>query len=124
MLLLDTHAILWFLNDDPKLPARMKEAIRTEKNVYVSVASFWEIAIKESIGKLKIPAPVAQLMEACEDNGFMILPIKADHLALLKGLPKLHGDPFDRLLICQAKSEGMALITLDENIRKYEVSVL
>ena len=63
-------------------------------------------------------------MEACEKIGFMILPIKADHLALLKALPKLQGDPFDRLLICQANAEKMKLITLDENIRKYDVPVL
>ena len=123
MYLLDTHAFLWFLSDDPKLPATVKGTIEEAENVYVSIASFWEIAIKESIGKLILPAPITQLMEACEKLGFAILPIKAVHLSLLKGLQRLHGDPFDRLLICQAKAEDMTLVTLDENIRKYEVSV-
>ena len=124
MYLLDTHALLWYLNDDPKLPAVVRDTIETAETVYISIASFWEIAIKESIGKLKMPAPITQLMQECEMLGFGILPIKGDHLALLRDLTKLHGDPFDRLLICQAKTEEMTLISLDENIRKYDVPVI
>ena len=124
MFLLDTHAFLWFLNDDPKLPANIQELIEKEPNVYVSIGTFWEIAIKESIGKLTIPASVATLMSDCEKERIVILPIKPEHLALLKELPKIHGDPFDRLLICQAAAEGMTLITADENIAKYSVKTL
>ncbi len=123
MYLLDTHALLWFLSDDPKLPSAVKEAIEAAENVYISIASFWEIAIKESIGKLTLPAPIPRLMEDCEKLGFAILPIKSVHLALIKDLKRVHGDPFDRLLICQAKAEDMTLVTVDENIRKYDVPV-
>ena len=121
MLLLDTHILLWFLSDDPKLPANVKEMIETSRSVSVSVGTFWEIAIKDSIGKLKLPAPVAALMAGCEEIGFVILPIKAAHLAMLKELPKIHGDPFDRLFVCQAMSEDMTLVTADSNIVKYGV---
>ena len=124
MILLDTHAFLWFLNDDPKLPANIKELIENEQKVYVSIGSFWEIAIKESIGKLTIPSPVATLMSDCEREQIGILPIRADHLALLKELPKINGDPFDRLLICQAVAEGMPLVTADEYIAKYHVQTI
>ena len=123
MYLLDTHAFLWFLSDDPKLPTTAKATIEEAENVYISIASFWEIAIKESIGKLILPATIPQLMEECEKLDFAILPIKAVHLSLLKDLKRLHGDPFDRLLICQAKAEEMILVTLDANIRKYDVPV-
>jgi len=124
MFLLDTHALLWFLSDDPKLPAVVKTTIESEQVLGVSIASFWEIAIKESIGKLSLPAPIMVLMEDCEKLGFFILPIRAVHLALLNSLPKIHGDPFDRLLICQAKAEGFTLITADENVLKYDVPTL
>ena len=90
----------------------------------MSVGTFWEMAIKESIGKLKLPASVDALMADCENNGFSILPIKAAHLALLKDLPKIHGDPFDRLYICQAKAEAMTLITADEHIAQYDIQTL
>lgn len=123
MLLLDTHAYLWFLMDDPKLPASVKRLIESEETVCVSIGSFWEIAIKDSIGKLRIPAPVSTLVDECEKYRMSVLPIEAEHLALLKDLPRIHGDPFDRLLICQAKAENMILVTADENIVKYDVQV-
>ena len=124
MFLLDTHAFLWFLCDDPKLSAHAKTIIESEQGVFISIASFWEMAIKDSLGKLKLPASIPDLISGCERSGFAVLPIKAEHLALLKELPKLHGDPFDRLLICQAAAENMTLISADENIAKYAVPVL
>ena len=124
MYLLDTHAMLWFLNDDPKLPARTKELIGTTPEVYVSIASFWEIAIKNSIGKLELHDSISRIMELCEEKQIAILPIKAIHLECLKPLPPIHKDPFDRLLVCQARAEGMTLITLDENIVQYDVATL
>ena len=124
MLLLDTHALLWFLGDDPKLSAAAKAAMESERDVYISIGSFWEIAIKESLGKLQLPVTISELIENSIRIGFTVLPIKADHLALLKTLPRIHGDPFDRLLICQAMSEKAALITMDENIGKYGVEIL
>ena len=124
MILLDTHTLLWFLSDDPMLPEDTKELIGTSENVYVSIATFWEMAIKNSIGKLMLADPISRIAEICEENRIMILPIKALHLDILQKLPHIHKDPFDRLLICQAKAEGMALVTVDENIAKYDVKTL
>ena len=121
MLLLDTHAFLWFESNDPKLPRNVMDAIQTEEKVYVSIATFWEIAIKNSMGKLKLGVPINELMNQC---GFEILPIKDNHLAQLTLLPWVHRDPFDRLLISQARAESLTLVTTDENIVKYEVKTL
>ena len=124
MILLDTHTLLWFLSDDPMLPEATKELVGTSENVYVSIATFWEMAIKNSIGRLMLADPISRIAEICEENRITILPIKALHLDILRKLPRIHKDPFDRLLICQAKAEGMALVTVDENIAKYDVKTL
>ena len=116
MLLLDTHAFLWFEGNDPKLPQNVMEELQTNDHVYISIATFWEIAIKNSMGKLELRLPIDEMMEK---SGFSILPIKASHLKKLMELPWIHRDPFDRLLISQAQAEGLTLITKDENIRKY-----
>lgn len=121
MILLDTHTLLWFLGDDEKLPSGIRELIENDTDVFVSIASFWEIAIKNSIGKLPLYCTVTEMMDACFQRGIRLLQIKAEHLELLKDLPKIHGDPFDRLLICQAKTENLLFITKDENIPKYDV---
>lgn len=124
MFLLDTHAFLWYLNDDPKLPKNVKELIETTRDIRVSIGMFWEIAIKASIGKLIIPASVTTLMNDCKELDFKILPIEAVHIERLKELPKIHGDPFDRLFICQAQAEDLTMITADKNIVKYDVKTL
>ena len=121
MYLLDTHTLLWFLNDDPKLSKKVKELIETTQQIYVSIGTFWEMSIKNSIGKLSLPAPISEIIAGCESLGFSVLPIKAAHLERLKTLPFIHRDPFDRLLICQAQAEDMTLITVDESIVKYDV---
>ena len=123
MVLLDTHAFLWYINRDEKLPASVRAVIDSaEEPVFVSIGSFWEMAIKDSLGKLRLPAPIAELMEDCRQCGFSILPIEAAALARLKSLPRIHGDPFDRLLICQALAHGLTLLTADDNIARYDVS--
>ena len=124
MYLLDTHTLLWFLNDDPKLPEKTKELIGISPDTYASIASFWEIAIKNSIGKLEMHDSITRVMELCNEKQIGILPIKAMHLECLKTLPPIHRDPFDRLLICQATAEDMTLISADENISKYDVPVI
>ena len=124
MLLMDTHVFLWFVNGDTKLAKEMLQAIETEEKVWVSVISFWELAIKSSLGKLTLPCPVSQLMKDCAKMNLSILPIKAQHLEQLEHLPWIHRDPFDRLLICQAQAEGLKLATVDENIRQYEVGLI
>ena len=123
-LLLDTHTLLWFLGDDPKLPEEIKAQIEASPDVLISIGAFWEMAIKESIGKLDLPVSVSVLMADCENLGFRVLPIRASHLEKLKSLPRLHGDPFDRLYVCQAQAEGLTLVTADENIPRYAVNTL
>lgn len=122
MLLLDTHAFLWFMSD----PSRLSEKVNTELEnadvVYISIASFWEMAIKSSLGKLKLPASITDMMKDCEELDFSILPLRGSHLERLQGLPWHHRDPFDRLLICQAQEENLTLVTADENIAKYDVA--
>ena len=124
MLLLDTHAFLWFMSD----PSRLSEKVNTELEnadvVYISVASFWEMAIKSSLGKLKLPTSISDMMKDCEKLDFSVLPIRGSHLERLQGLPWHHRDPFDRLLICQAKEEGLTLVTADGNIQRYDIETL
>ena len=121
MILLDTHTVYWFLTEDEKLPESVKRRIEQDKDVYISIVSFWEMAIKNSIGKLELPTPVSVVIALCENMRFQIMPISANHLEKIKNLPKIHGDPFDRLLICQAQEENLTFITKDENIPKYDV---
>ena len=121
MLLLDTHTFLWFMNGDSKLPESFSQMIQTDENIFVSVVTFWEMAIKNSLGKLVLPSSISGMMEDCAKLKFTILPINGAHLDRLADLPWIHRDPFDRLLICQAQEEGLTLVTVDENIVKYEV---
>ncbi|MBQ4465972.1 MAG: type II toxin-antitoxin system VapC family toxin [Oscillospiraceae bacterium] len=121
MILLDTHAIYWFLSEDTKLPEHTRQLIESDRNVFVSILSFWEMSIKSSIGKMELPASVTAMIQECKRMGFTLLPIEPAHLERLKFLPKIHGDPFDRLLICQAQEESLTLVTRDENIPKYDV---
>ncbi len=120
-LLLDTHVVLWWLTDDPTLPEPIKDRLDTEPDVYVSPATVWEVAIKQSIGKLTEPA---DLPERVRDSGFRSLPITAAHAIAAGRLPPIHRDPFDRMLIAQAQLEGLTLVTRDARIQKYELDVL
>lgn len=121
MLLLDTHTFLWFINADNKLPKNTSDMIEEDQTVFVSIASFWEITIKNSLGKLDLDIQITDLMSSCVEDGLTILPIKASHLEVLKTLPWIHRDPFDRLLISQAISEDLTFVTVDENIKKYDL---
>jgi PIN domain nuclease of toxin-antitoxin system len=121
-LLLDTHAFLWWLNDDPQLGERARQAIEEPDNlVYVSAATAWEIAVKRANGKLVAPGDIAQWIEQC---AFGDCPIEVEHAVLAAELPKHHHDPFDRLLVAQAQREDMTLVTSDPEIVEYDVSVL
>ena len=120
-LLLDTHVVLWWLTDDPTLAAGIKERLDHEPDVYVSSATIWEVAIKQSIGKLDRPA---DLPERLRDSGFRHLNITAEHGIVAGRLPLIHRDPFDRMLIAQAKVEQLTLVTRDAEIPKYDVETL
>jgi PIN domain nuclease of toxin-antitoxin system len=118
-LLLDTHAFLWWDSDDAHLPATLRAAIASPLNeVYVSAVSVWEIAIKRASGKLIFQASAAKAIEA---DGFLPLGISVEHAEHAGSLPQLHRDPFDRLLVAQAQLEGLVLVTVDEQILRYQV---
>jgi len=111
-LLLDTHAYLWWLDNPQKISRKGREAIENINNtVFVSAAVAWEIAIKQSIGKLKAPA---NIMEYLEQEKFIELPITIAHTEMLGKLEGIHRDPFDRILLAQAKVDNLVFITRDQ----------
>lgn len=118
-LLLDTHVLLWWLDGDRRLGAEAAARIEhDETDVYVSAATAWEIAVKRAAGKLAAPFDVAAEIE---NEGFLPLGITVEHCVAAGGLPLHHTDPFDRMLVAQARTEGMWLITSDSAIRQYDV---
>jgi PIN domain nuclease of toxin-antitoxin system len=126
MLLLDTHVFLWWLAADRRLSRRLRARIASPATeVLVSAASIWEMAIKIAIGKLDMPgtdpARLDALVTAC---GFRELAITAAHATAVATLPRLHGDPFDRLLVAQARAEGATLVSTDPALRPYGVPIL
>lgn len=125
-LLLDTHAFLWFISGDSQLSATARQLIEdTENDIFISVASLWEIAIKVSIGKLILSAPYDELIPAqITANSFDLLPIEFSALALVTQLPFHHRDPFDRLLIAQAISNGFPIITKDRAFSGYSAELI
>ena len=121
-LLLDTHILLWWLADDPRLPAQAAAAIaEPDTEVVVSAASAWEISIKQAAGRLDAPY---DLLEAVAANEFGTLAITADHAIAAGRLPAHHPDPFDRMLIAQAHIEGFTLVSIDGRLSDYEVALL
>jgi PIN domain nuclease of toxin-antitoxin system len=120
-LLLDTHVILWWLDDSPELSDEIKDLLDTEPSVYVSAVSPWEIAIQQSLGKLSGPEDLA---ERVRDAQFTPLPITVGHGVRAGRLPQHHRDPFDRVLVAQAQTEGMTIVTRDKWIPCYDVSAL
>ena len=119
MYLLATHAVLWMLGSVDKLSDAVRSIIRSSESVYISMISFWEIEIKKNKGRLVFDHTIKEAVETCRRNGIYVLDIKAHHLDTLALLPMIHGDPFDRLLVAQAISEDMTIVTKDENIRLY-----
>jgi PIN domain nuclease of toxin-antitoxin system len=116
-LLVDTHVFLWWRADDSRLGEAARQAIRDgQSDVFLSAASIWEIAIKHSLGRLEIPAPASA---AAMRLGFEPLPISLAHAEAAALLPPLHRDPFDRMLVAQARTEGLTLVTHDPVIRAY-----
>jgi PIN domain nuclease of toxin-antitoxin system len=116
-LLLDTHIFLWAVVGSPSLKAKARQTIAAADAVHVSAASIWEIAIKARLGK--IAAEPDALVSAIDESGFIELPVQARHAAAVARLPSLHGDPFDRLLIAQAITEPLRLLTADSTLVPY-----
>lgn len=118
--LLDTHVLIWWFLEPKYLNKNTQSIISNIKNtIYVSSASTWEMIIKISLGKLKVSPKIFNLIK---EEHFLELPISISHTLELSKLPKYHNDPFDRLLIAQAKLENCTLITKDQNIKKYDIS--
>lgn len=125
MYLLDTNALLYFLYDSQKLSKKASEIIYSnDEKICISIVSMWEIAIKSSIGKLEIKSSISKISETCEKEQFDILSIKPFHLDKIRELPSIHGDPFDLLIIAQAITENLIIITKDGTIPQYHVKVL
>lgn len=120
--LLDTHVLLWWLDDNPALSEQAKTAISDGQNlVFISAVVVWEIRIKEALGKLKVPD---NFQETLSKQPFEFLDITIEHAHAISQLPLIHRDPFDRLLIAQAKLENMTLISRDKFIKKYQILLI
>lgn len=125
-LLLDSHVFLWWVEDDKKLSMHAKKLISNTGNVcYVSAATAWELAIKANQGKLKLESSVSSyLVRHLKANAFTWLDIKLTHIDCAEYLPQHHKDPFDRLLIAQAKAEKMQIVSADTALDAYEIERL
>lgn len=120
--LLDTHILLWWLAEDPALPAPAGEAIANpDTTVMVSAATAWEIAIKRAAGRIDAPD---DLLDALRANDFDTLAITASHALAAGDLPAHHSDPFDRMLVAQARAEGLTLVSVDGRFSDYDVDLL
>ncbi len=119
--LLDTHALLWWVTDDPRLSSAARNAI-LDADVAVSVVSLWEIEIKRGLGRIDVDTREL-IREVGQTEGFRMLEIRPTHVLTLGELPLLHRDPFDRMLIAQSIRDRLTLVTRDEAIRLYEIDV-
>ncbi len=124
--LLDSRALLWWLDDDRRLSRKARTTIASAGTaVFVSVASIWEIAIKLSLGKLADSAnAVPRLPSLLVERGMIALAIEATHALEAAALPRIHRDPFDRMLVAQSRLEGMAIVTNDALVRAYDVKTI
>jgi PIN domain nuclease of toxin-antitoxin system len=124
--LLDTHALLWAFQDHDKLSQKAKDVFLNPDNaLFLSMASYWEICLKQSVGKLELAKNWRETIEReLSENSIAWLKIEKVHCEGLLKLPWQHRDPFDRLLIVQAQLEGMTILTVDENIQSYKVKTI
>ena len=122
-ILLDTHAFLWWVVDDPRLSDTARTIIADGNNdLFFSAASGWEIGIKTGLGRLELPSNLNEyIVDQLEKNAMIVLPIQLSHALHVTQLPDHHKDPFDRMLISQSHVEGMTLISADQIIKKYDM---
>ena len=124
-LLLDTHIALWAITDSPKLPKQVRELVSLPATeIYVSAASIWEISIKHGLGRNNMPVSGADASRYFTEAGYILLPVSADHAAATETLPAIHADPFDRMLVAQALTEPLKLLTHDATVARYSDSIL
>jgi PIN domain nuclease of toxin-antitoxin system len=120
-LLLDTHVVLWWLSDALELPDEIKDRLDHEPDVRVSAVTIWEIAVKQALGKITAPQDLPELVR---NSGFRELPIGFTHAIAAGRLPLIHKDPFDRMLVAQARCENLTLVTKDPLCQQYDVTIL
>lgn len=118
-LLVDSHVFVWWLENSDKLDEEIKMRIRTERHVYISPVTPWELCYKQARGKFNGPPDIAARLDE-----FLELPITFRHAAEASSLPQHHHDPFDRMLIAQARCESLTLVTHDKHIQEYDVQML
>lgn len=124
-LLLDTHTFIWFVEDDEKLPSRIKIQIEDiENEIFISIVSLWEIAIKTSLGKLEVAIDIPAMISKIESNGFSIFPIFPEHTICVSSLPFHHRDPFDRMLIAQTITEKIKIVSRDGFFDAYDIDCI
>lgn len=120
--LADTHTLIWYLEGNQKLSEKAENTIKDDNNnVYVSVVSFWEMAIKSSVGKLKLPESLHSIIQKTKNFDIDILQLHTDYILKIENLPFHHKDPFDRIIITTAIAEQLPIISIDEKFDKYEV---
>ncbi len=124
--LLDTHAFIWWDGASSRLSPRVRDLCYDPANdLFISVASLWEMQIKSLLRKLALRMPLPELVEEQRRlNAFTLVPVHAQHVFELDALPRIHNDPFDRMLIAQARVEGLRLVTNDSVVREYDVDVI
>jgi PIN domain nuclease of toxin-antitoxin system len=120
-ILLDTHIFLWSINEDKKLSKKIRSRILEASEIYISSASIWEISIKLQLDRLK--GDIDEIVASISESGFKQLPITAQHVLQVSKLPPIHRDPFDRMLVAQAISEPLILVTVDEQLKKYSTLI-
>ncbi len=124
-LLLDTNAFLFAITSPNKLPHRVTAALQAEAIAFLSVVSAWELTIKYQAGKLELPVPPSEFLRLHASIADMqFLDVTMDHLRELERLPMYHRDPFDRMLVAQARSEGLTIVSADRMLRRYDVDVM
>ena len=122
--LLDTHIALWAVTGSRKLAPEAVKAILDADEVFVSAASVWEIAIKRALDKSNMPITSAKALQAFQDAGYRLLDIKAEHAVHVEQLPRIHKDPFDRMLVAQALCEPLTLISRDPVVARYGAAIM
>ena len=122
-ILIDTQSFIWFFEDNQRLPVSVRLFMEKRVN-FVSIASFWEITIKTSLGKLAVPEGISGLIDKALSKGFKILPIEREHLMILSTLEFIHRDPFDRIIISQSIAENMPLVSSDSVFKQYPVNLI
>ena len=119
--LLDSHVFIWWVNADPRLNMRTIESVRRTSDVYVSAATIWELSLKNAKGKLE---EKRSLIALAEESGFKLLAVQPEHAEAAATLPYHHRNPFDHMMLAQAKVEGLTLVTHDRILSSYGIAVL